>query len=330
MGILDFLLKKRENLISQTSIENEVSSHQNGSQEAFKNKSLNEGNSSNNNQTPTIATPKHIKYTVIQISQIIDFMAKEAANYNSQLYEGNIKDIDMKHLDPLIETAAKLIVSHQQVSTSLIQREFSIGYNRAGRIMDQLEKIGIVGSMTNSSMRQVLCFNINDLKERFRNTNFQTCSFDPQKAISNMTINELNIFKNQYHSQITSQTEFYKNIKEQEEKDAIRSEIEAEKERIKKERLAKKRARDIKEAAMKELAEEGILDSDYIKKRESIPQDVQDAVWNRDGGRCVKCGSQENLEFDHIIPFSKGGSSSIRNLQLLCKKCNLEKSNKIG
>jgi 5-methylcytosine-specific restriction endonuclease McrA len=66
------------------------------------------------------------------------------------------------------------------------------------------------------------------------------------------------------------------------------------------------------------------------KKREAIPQDVQDKVWLRDGGKCVKCGSSENLEFDHIIPFSKGGANTYRNLQLLCEKCNREKSNKIG
>lgn len=209
----------------------------------------------------------------------------------------NIEDIDLGRLDPLLEEAAKLIVIHQQGSTSLIQRKFSIGYNRAGRIMHQLEKIGVVGPMTNTSAREVLCFDVNDLELRFGNTDLQTCSFDPQKAILNMTINELNLFKSQYSSQITSQIDFYKNLQKKEEEDVIRAEIEAEKERIKKERLAKKRARDIKEAAMRELVEEGILDSDYLKKRESIPQDVQDAVWNRDGGRCVKCGSQENLEF---------------------------------
>ncbi len=64
--------------------------------------------------------------------------------------------------------------------------------------------------------------------------------------------------------------------------------------------------------------------------REPIPQDVQDKVWNRDGGRCVKCGSNLKLEFDHIIPFSKGGANTYRNLQLLCEKCNRKKSNKIG
>ena len=65
-------------------------------------------------------------------------------------------------------------------------------------------------------------------------------------------------------------------------------------------------------------------------KRESIPQSIKDKVWNRDGGKCVQCGSNENIEFDHIIPFSKGGSSTYRNLQILCEKCNRSKSDKIG
>jgi 5-methylcytosine-specific restriction endonuclease McrA len=61
-----------------------------------------------------------------------------------------------------------------------------------------------------------------------------------------------------------------------------------------------------------------------------IPEEVQIFVWNRDGGRCVKCGNQENLEFDHIIPISKGGSNTARNIQLLCETHNREKSNSIG
>jgi len=66
------------------------------------------------------------------------------------------------------------------------------------------------------------------------------------------------------------------------------------------------------------------------KMRKPIPDDVQIFVWNRDGGKCVKCGSQENLEFDHIIPVSKGGSNTARNIQLLCETCNRKKSNVIG
>tara|TARA_B100002003_G_scaffold244540_1_gene270801 strand:- start:559 stop:1035 length:477 start_codon:yes stop_codon:yes gene_type:complete len=65
-------------------------------------------------------------------------------------------------------------------------------------------------------------------------------------------------------------------------------------------------------------------------RRPSIPQKTKDKVWNRDGGKCVQCGSNENIEFDHIIPFSKGGSSTYRNLQILCEKCNRVKSANIG
>ena len=61
-----------------------------------------------------------------------------------------------------------------------------------------------------------------------------------------------------------------------------------------------------------------------------IPQDVMDLVWQRDSGKCVECGSNEKIEFNHIVPFSKGGSNTYRNVQLLCKKCNRKKSNKIG
>jgi len=62
---------------------------------------------------------------------------------------------DLSDKDPLFEEAARLIVVHQQGSTSLIQRKFSIGYNRAGRLMDQLEAAGIVGSVQGSKPREV-------------------------------------------------------------------------------------------------------------------------------------------------------------------------------
>jgi len=69
---------------------------------------------------------------------------------------GESRDVDMQHLDPMFEDAARLIVREQSGSTSLIQRKFAIGYNRAGRLMDQLEKAGIVGGAHGSKPREVL------------------------------------------------------------------------------------------------------------------------------------------------------------------------------
>lgn len=104
---------------------------------------------------------------------------------------------------------------------------------------------------------------------------------------------------------------------------------EFEKKSIKDKLLEKKRKQELEKAAMQELMDEGELFPE-AGKRPPIPKDVVDAVWRRDGGKCVYCGSTENLQLDHIIPFSKGGATTVENLQLLCQKCNLQKSNKIG
>jgi HNH endonuclease len=60
-----------------------------------------------------------------------------------------------------------------------------------------------------------------------------------------------------------------------------------------------------------------------------IPGEVKRAVWARDGGRCVECQDNRYLEFDHIIPHSQGGANTFGNIQLLCRKCNGEKSDRI-
>jgi hypothetical protein len=59
--------------------------------------------------------------------------------------------------------------------------------------------------------------------------------------------------------------------------------------------------------------------------RLAIPGHVRREVWRRDEGRCEECGSRERLEFDHIIPVSRGGSNTARNIRLLCERCNREK-----
>lgn len=70
--------------------------------------------------------------------------------------DGSAKDIDLSDRDPLFDEAARLIVLHQQGSTSLIQRKLKLGYNRAGRIVDQLEAAGVVGPFEGSKAREVL------------------------------------------------------------------------------------------------------------------------------------------------------------------------------
>lgn len=60
-----------------------------------------------------------------------------------------------------------------------------------------------------------------------------------------------------------------------------------------------------------------------------IPRDVRQRVWQRYGGRCAECGADDYLEFDHIVPVAKGGSNSDANVQLLCRRCNLKKSDHI-
>lgn len=112
-----------------------------------------------------------------EVEDITKFIARQQG-YPTAFYlpevageEGgnDLGDVDMGRLDPLFEDAARLIVIHQQGSTSLIQRKFSIGYNRAGRVMDQLEKAGIVGPTQGSKPRDVLCVDENDLTMRLNN-----------------------------------------------------------------------------------------------------------------------------------------------------------------
>lgn len=100
-----------------------------------------------------------------EVERINEFICKQQAypaafelpEVESEEEVGNaVGQIDKNSLDPMFEDAARLIVIHQQGSTSLIQRKFSIGFNRAGRLMDQLEHFGIVGPSRGAKPREVL------------------------------------------------------------------------------------------------------------------------------------------------------------------------------
>jgi hypothetical protein len=64
-------------------------------------------------------------------------------------------------------------------------------------------------------------------------------------------------------------------------------------------------------------------------RREAIPERVRHDVWRRDRGTCVECGSRGRLEFDHIIPVSRGGANTARNIELRCEPCNRRKGARI-
>ena len=115
-----------------------------------------------------------------EVEDINNFIAKQQS-YNTAFElpepdtpeadfgDGGDKDVDMQHLDPLFEDAARLIVINQSGSTSLIQRKFAIGYNRAGRLMDQLEKAGVVGAAMGSKPREVMIQDENSLNNLLNN-----------------------------------------------------------------------------------------------------------------------------------------------------------------
>jgi HNH endonuclease len=70
-------------------------------------------------------------------------------------------------------------------------------------------------------------------------------------------------------------------------------------------------------------------DSIVSAERERIPERTRIFVWRRGGGKCARCGSRDRMEFDHIVPVSKGGSNTARNIELLCESCNRIKRDKI-
>lgn len=65
-------------------------------------------------------------------------------------------------------------------------------------------------------------------------------------------------------------------------------------------------------------------------RRERIPEEVRLFAWTRDEGRCVRCGAEDDLQFDHVIPVARGGGNAPENIQVLCGRCNRAKGDHIA
>lgn len=111
-----------------------------------------------------------------EIEDVCDFIGAQRGYdgaYALPEYEGEEggegkSEVNVDDFDNLLPEAARLIVTHQQGSTSLIQRKMKLGYNRAGRIVDQLESIGVVGPFTGSKARDVMFMDLSGLEEHLR------------------------------------------------------------------------------------------------------------------------------------------------------------------
>ena len=107
-----------------------------------------------------------------EVEKICDFIGDQRAypeafllpEYVGEAAEGN-GDVDMNELDNLFADAARMVVMHQQGSASLLQRKLKLGYNRAGRLIDQLEGMGIIGPFQGSKARDVLYADPQQLEE---------------------------------------------------------------------------------------------------------------------------------------------------------------------
>ena len=110
-----------------------------------------------------------------EVERICDFVGSQRGYPSAYMlpeYEGDesgeIGEVDLADRDALFEDAARLIVLHQQGSTSLIQRKLKLGYNRAGRLIDQLEAAGIVGPFEGSKAREILVSDEYALEQKLR------------------------------------------------------------------------------------------------------------------------------------------------------------------
>lgn len=149
------------------------------------------------NDNETLITETPINRIITDTEEKVDkkkeeiFIKKEE---EEKIEDPSVNNVDMIRLDPLFEDSARLVVIHQQGSTSLIQRKFAIGYNRAGRIMDQLECAGIVGETSGIKAREILCKDEGELEYRLNHlekSRFETLKQKQEKEFKEIAQQEV-------------------------------------------------------------------------------------------------------------------------------------------
>lgn len=149
------------------------------------------------NDNETLITETPINRIITDTEEKVDtkkeeiFIKKEE---EEKIEDPSVNNVDMIRLDPLFEDSARLVVIHQQGSTSLIQRKFAIGYNRAGRIMDQLECAEIVGETSGIKAREVLCKDEGELEYRLNHlekSRFETLKQKQEKEFKEIAQQEV-------------------------------------------------------------------------------------------------------------------------------------------
>lgn len=195
-----------------------------------------------------------------------DIYSRDSVGINSTM-------IDFSKRDPLFEEAARLIVANQQGSTALIQRKFSIGYNRAGRIVDQLEVAGIIGPFEGSRARQVLILDDYHLEQILKDLGCNFGMSEREKYFKEHVLpSKIDYIEKKVQEII---------LQKEEQKIAIlKEDIKQQLLKKEKERNEKSKVQVLEDQVRKEMIERGELLNDLEEKdrRKPIPQDVQDRV----------------------------------------------------